>query len=184
MLTLDPIWQPETQQAQFRLLLEAMSYPGRCYSLLNISEENSAALAVLAVLMDSEVSLADPHFRLEEGDWPLLQVNSKELDEADYILCDGSKTLDFLPKLGSLACPEQSATLILVVEQLGQGDINLKLTGPGINGVNELRMNGLAPHWLTMRSDSNGTFPLGVDWILVDKTQMVALPRTTQVEVM
>lgn len=182
MLTLDPIWQPNTQQAQFRLLLDAMSYPGRCYKLYNVSIRMNPELALLATLMDSEVSLADPHALLHEGDWPLLQANSSTSDEADYILCDASQVPDFTPKLGSLSSPEQSATLIVVVKKLDQGDMQLQLTGPGIAHVNYLSICGMAPEWLTMRSDWNSAFPLGVDMILVDSRQIVAIPRTIAME--
>lgn len=189
MLKLDPIWQPDSQQKQFRLLLEAMSRPGECYAIATIPEDGSVALSVLATLLDAEVSLADPDDLLRIEDWPMLQAKPELSEQADYILCDGAHPPDFIPKIGTLACPEQSATLLLVVEELGQAinsqsALKMKLTGPGIAASSILSISGLNPEWLSVREDWNDSFPLGVDWILVDRARITALPRTTKVELL
>lgn len=189
MLKLDPIWQPDSQQKQFRLLLEAMSRPGECYAMATIPEDGPIALSVLATLLDAEVSLADPNDLLRNEDWPMLQAKPELSEHADYILVDGGQFPDFMPKLGTLASPEQSATLIFVVEELGktissQGTLKLKLTGPGIAASSILSISRLDPEWLSMREDWNDSFPLGVDWILVDSARITALPRTTNVELL
>lgn len=184
MLTLESIWQAENQQAQFRLLLEAMARPGSRYTFFEHPDESSVALAVLATLLDAEVSLADPQKRLTDKDWRMLQVRSAELEHADYILHTGMQpSTDLVPKPGTLASPEKSATVILVVDELGQGDMALTLSGPGIKTQQQLIVSGLDAWWLSMRELWNSAFPLGVDFILVDEKQVVALPRTTKVEV-
>ena len=184
MLQLEPIWQADQQQAQFRRLLDAMAHPGRCYASLGQGNEDEVVLAILATLLDVEVTLADPHQLLREEDWPMLQAPSVSPALADYILCDASQAPTFTPKLGSLPNPEQSATLILVVNQLGSGDTRLKLTGPGIEHASMLAIDGLATDWLTRRAEWNGAFPLGVDWILADAIQLTAIPRTTRLEML
>jgi len=183
MLKLDPIWQSEIQQAHFRLLLDAMAHPGRCYSVTAQVKESPMALGILAILLDAEVSLADPHGSLKNEDWYLLQAKSMSPEQADYILCDGTLVPEFEPKLGTLPSPEQSATLVLVVNKIGQGDINLKLKGPGIAETEELAISGITSDWFSRREDWVCSFPLGVDFILVDDTQIVAIPRTTKVEI-
>ncbi len=184
MLNLDPIWMPDAQQIHFRLLLDAMARPGKCHSLTIAPEEGPAVLTVLATLLDAEVLLADPHTLLRSDDWHMLQVASAVVEQADYVICDGSRAPNFTPKLGTLPSPEQSATLILVVDELGQGDASLRLTGPGIADTESLLIKGLDKQWLEMREDWVCSFPLGVDLILLDGRQITALPRTTKVEML
>ena len=184
MLAIDPVWQADTQQEHFRLLLDAMAYPGRCLNLKTLPKNSTVALTVLSTLHDAEVSLADPHKLLNEDDWQMLQTNLATKDEAKFILCDGSQFTKFAPKLGSLKSPEQSATLILVVDKLGEGDLKLNLIGPGIQVNQLLSITGLAPQWLTLREECNGAFPLGIDLIFIDDSQIAALPRTTKVEIL
>jgi len=183
MLAIDPIWQPEAQQATFRLLLDAMSYPGKCLKLNVVPRDGLVALTVLSTLLDTEVSLADPHNLLKAEDWLMLQTKSVHQDNANYILCDASQLPDFTPKPGILKSPEQSATLLLVVDKLGEGDLQLNLTGSGIKDHQSLDVTGLNRKWLYIRNEWNCSFPLGVDFILIDNTQIVALPRTTKVEI-
>lgn len=184
MLNLDPVWQPESQQGYFRLLLDAMSYPGRCLEVSVLPNSESMVMTVLATLLDNEVSLSDPYTLLQERDWSMLQVKSESAEQADYILCKASESPDFEPKLGTLPSPEQSATIVLVVDMLGEGEHKLKLTGPGIKDNEVLSIKGLHSDWISNREDWNSSFPLGVDFILVDNQNIAALPRTTKVEVM
>ena len=184
MLNIDPIWMPDTQQSHFRLLLDAMARPGKCHTLTAVPEDGRSILAVLTTLLDAEVSLADPHTLLRSDDWPMLQTKAAVVEQADYVVCAGSRAPNFTPKLGTLPGPEVSATLILLVDALGEGDTRLKLTGPGIAETGYLLMKGLDKQWLTMREDWVCSFPLGVDFILVDGSQFAALPRTTKVEVL
>lgn len=184
MLAIDTVWQADTQQVHFRLLLDAMAYPGRCLNLKTSPKDGTVALAILSTLLDAEVSLADPQKLLKENHWQMLQTKSATEDEADYILCDGSQFTSFTPKLGSLQSPEKSATLILVVKKLGKGDLQLNLSGPGIQVNQLLSVTGLAAQWLTLREECNVSFPLGIDLILIDDTQITALPRTTSMEIL
>lgn len=183
-MRIDPIWMPDTQQLHFRLLLEAMARPGQIYPLAQLPQQGSVVLSVLSTLLDAEVSLADPHGLLNSGDWPMLQVKAAPAELADYVVCDAQHSPDFSPKLGTLPCPEQSATLILLVDSLNDGNTHLQLSGPGIKTSTHLRINGLNTSWLTKREDWVCAFPLGADLILVDPQHIAALPRTTRVEIM
>ena len=184
MLKLDAIWSPDNQQNYFRLLLDAMAHPGQCYSITVIPDEGPAALVVLSTLLDNEVTLSDPHAILCSNDWSMLQVKEALAEQADYIVCDGKQSPIFLPKLGTLPCPEQSATLVLIVKELGSGDLQLHLEGPGIDGNRNLMISGLNSDWLERREDWVSSFPLGVDLIIVDNKQLAAIPRTTKVEML
>jgi alpha-D-ribose 1-methylphosphonate 5-triphosphate synthase subunit PhnH len=56
------------------------------------------------------------------------------------------------------------------------------LKGPGIEQEKTLHVTGLNEAWLQRRAFWNAAFPTGVDFILVSENQVVALPRTTQVQ--
>ncbi len=181
-MTINPIWQPPSQQRIFRQLVEAMANPGCMVDLERWLNGDAAYRGVLASLLDGEVTLADDHALLPATDWPLLQAKEVTVDAANYVLCDGSRSPDFQPKLGTLTCPDEAATLIICVKSLGQGGLRLRLSGPGIERVAHLALAGLNPAWLSAREQWNAAFPLGVDILLTDERCVVGLPRTTRVE--
>ena len=183
MINIDPIWLPENQQQLFRNMLNAMSYPGRCYPIPTRPQTGHSVLSVLASFLDVHVSLADPDQILDKEDWSMLQMQSSSTEQADYIVCDGRLGCRFEPKLGSLKHPEQSATLFLLVAQLNAGEQKLELTGPGILTKEYLTLHGLEPQWLEKREEWVMDFPMGVDVFFVDNTQISALPRTTKIKV-
>jgi alpha-D-ribose 1-methylphosphonate 5-triphosphate synthase subunit PhnH len=183
MLELAPIWQPDIQQQNYRGLLEVMSRPGTLSTLRGVDEMWSSCMAVLATLLDGSVTLGDPHDLLTERDWLMLQTQSVEPEQADYLLCAGHQAPWFQPKLGTLPSPEHSATLVVAVERLVDGALSLDLSGPGIDGHRVCQLSGLDEAWLVQRESWICGFPLGVDLILVDEEQVMALPRTTRVEV-
>jgi len=55
-------WHPGMQQALFRNLLKAFSYPGESVWLA----DTDGAVAILATLVDAETTLADPHQLLSD----------------------------------------------------------------------------------------------------------------------
>lgn len=179
-MTTETIWQAGRQQTLFRRILDAMSYPGRRVELTDA--KTPADRALLATLLDPTVSLCDHHGLLPASDWPLLAASHASAESADFVLADGSLAPDFLPRTGSLDEPEKSATLVLRVDALGSGSTRLLLTGPGIEKTERLAVDGLHHDWLTRRADWVSAFPMGVDLILADHQHLVALPRTTRVE--
>jgi len=180
---LESIWDSHIQQAVFRSLMDAMSRPGKVIELKDVLNGDTVHRAVLATLVGGEVSLCDYHDLLQQDDWPLLQASQTHADAADYILCDGSQEAEIQPKLGTLSSPDFAATLIMLVDTIGEGEHQLKLQGPGVNGVVNTRLKGFHNSWYEKRDSWNSAFPLGVDMIIVDTKRVMALPRTTQVEV-
>lgn len=182
---IDTIWLADTQQALFNSLMQVMARPGGLDNWSGWIKDSKAYLAVLAILMDGEVSLADVDGLLTEQDWPLLQAKIMTTERAHYILCDGSRSPNFQPKLGTLSSPDFAATLIIKVSQLDacKGDIHLKLSGPGVDGQSQVYISGLDQAWLEARNEWCGAFPLGIDCILVDDTRIMGLPRTTRIEI-
>lgn len=177
----EAIWRANTQQCIFRELLEAFSRPGDIRDIGAWIEDATAPLAVLATLMDGETTLADPHTQITDTQWPLLQAKPDTCKNARYIIADGHCCPDFQASLGSLESPEFGATLLILVDRVGQGEVDLELTGPGIDGKKNLNLAGLHSAWLTCRADWVGAFPMGVDLLLVDAQRVVALPRTTRI---
>lgn len=182
MLEVADIWTPTTQQQIYRALLDAMSHPGRVVPMVCESKARTST-AVLATLLDAEVSLADPDGMLDEGEWPMLQAINSKAEVADYILCSGANPPDFQPKLGTLPSPEMSATLLVLVDSLMLGDMSFHLSGPGVDGTTECFVTGLDSEWLTRRNSWVSAFPLGIDLLLIDDKAVMALPRTAKVEV-
>ncbi|MDZ4252898.1 MAG: phosphonate C-P lyase system protein PhnH [Sulfuritalea sp.] len=182
-MKLDCIWQADIQQRVFRELVEAFSRPGDIRDLGACINGAAAQRAVLAALMDGEMTLADPHGRIVAADWPLLQATPGVAENARYIVADGRRAPDFQPMLGSLESPEFGATVLVEIDRVGEGALSLELSGPGIDGRRALCLAGLHPGWLARRADWVGGFPLGVDLLLCDATRIVALPRTTRVAI-
>lgn len=183
---IDSIWMADTQQILFNSLMQAVSRPGRMDNWSECLDNNPAYLAVLSTLLDGEVTLSDVDGLLTESKWPLLQAQKSTAEQANYVLCDATKAPTFSPKLGTLSSPDFAATLVLKVASLdkAQGNIHLKLTGPGVNNETEAFVSGIDQAWLEHRNEWCSAFPMGIDCILVDDTQIMALPRTTKIEVL
>ncbi len=181
MLKINSIWQPKTQQNIFRQLLYCFSFPGEVVSLKEYLGTDSILVAILATILDQSVTWSDEDDLVVKSDRLLLQSHLDSAKNAQYII---KKALNppsekFEINLGDLLNPETGATLILKGENISKGDLQLHLTGPGIANSNTIFLQGFNSHWFTRRNQWNRHFPLGVDLILVDSEQMLALPRTT-----
>lgn len=179
------IWQDEVQQHIFRQLLSCMSLPGTIADLSLYLGENTALMGVLATLLDNTVTLHDLHELVPQGDRRFLNSPTAPLSEARFILADGAIAPDanFSPHLGTLASPELGATIVLQGQHLGSGELTFSLTGPGISSTqeNKVALNGFHGAWFSRRQEWISAFPLGIDLILVDATQVMIIPRTTQI---
>jgi alpha-D-ribose 1-methylphosphonate 5-triphosphate synthase subunit PhnH len=177
-------WQPRVQQQVFRQLMNVFAYPGRVETLATMdgdaaARQRAAMLLILAVLLDGEVSLADPDTLLSDDDWRRMAARRDVPEHAQFVAARGESPPRFTPCLGSLESPERGATLLVGVSRIGEG-VPLWLSGPGVQGRKVVHIKGLDFAWLTRRQTWNAGFPLGVDLVLVDEQRMVALPRTTQ----
>ena len=165
-MTLETAFMLPVQDAQhsFRRLLKAMSEPGVIVALHQLKRGwqplNIATTSVLLTLADNDTPV-----------WLSTPLNNEAIS---------SEQLNAL-STGTAVAPEAGATLILQVASLSGGRM-LRLTGAGIA---EERM--IAPqlpecilHELTERPHP---FPLGIDLILTCGERLLAIPRTTHVEV-
>ncbi|MGK7957787.1 MAG: phosphonate C-P lyase system protein PhnH [Crocosphaera sp.] len=183
MLKVNSIWQTQTQQKIFRQLLHCFSFPGEVVNLKQYLGNNTVLLAILSTILDRSVNWNDEDNLVAQSDRLLLQSPLETVKNAQYIVKNACNTPseNFEINLGDLSNPETGATLILLGEAIGTGDLKLQLTGPGIASSNTIFLQGFDPHWFTLRNQWNRNFPLGVDLILVDTEQMLALPRTTMI---
>jgi alpha-D-ribose 1-methylphosphonate 5-triphosphate synthase subunit PhnH len=174
-------YTPQLQQLNFKALMNAFAYPGR---IQNLNGQGLALEQVLATLIDGEVSLADPDALLNGDIRMRLEARMALAENANFVVCQGDKLPAFQPLLGTLEEPEHGATLIIHVQGFDAcaAALQLVLKGPGIEKANTLHVAGLNHAWLQRRAFWNAAFPTGVDFILVSESQVVALPRTTQVE--
>lgn len=179
-------------QQSFRRLLKAMSEPGVIVALHSLHQGwtplNVASTSVLLTLADNDTPVwisealnteATSQNTRFHTNAPLAQTP----EAAQFAVTDASISGEQLNALaqGTDVAPDTSATLILQVSSLSGGRM-LRLTGAGIQ---EERM--IAPqlpdcviHELTERPHP---FPLGIDLILTCSERLLAIPRTTHVEV-
>lgn len=171
------VFETHHQQRSFRKLLEAFSYPGR---LVQMPAEAPALQSLLACLIDGEASLADPHQLLAREALMQLEGCTEPQETARFIVLQGFRTDEISPSLGTLENPEFGATLVVLVDDLSEGE-SYTLQGPGIATQMQCRLAASCAHWLERRALWNQDFPMGVDIIFTDMLNVLALPRTTQV---
>jgi alpha-D-ribose 1-methylphosphonate 5-triphosphate synthase subunit PhnH len=133
-------------------------------------------------LLNGTTSLSDPDRLLDETAWRFLRAKNVAAHLAQYVLFDAGKPPppDFVPQLGSLTDPECGAMLVLVGASVGDGEVGIDLTGPGIKGIRRLHLSGFHSVWLVRRRKWVARFPMGVDVLLTDSMRVAAIPRTTQ----
>lgn len=176
-------------QYAFRRILKAMSEPGCMVSLPlhhGWGTLSPAATAVLLTLVDQEsplwidAGLDSESLRnnlrfhtgaplVESRDAPFaLSHSASQPDPADFAAGDNFS-------------PEKSTTLIIEVASLS-GGLTLRLSGPGLREPRAIapKLPASVINYLRARPH---TFPQGVDLIFTCGEAMMALPRTTTVEV-
>lgn len=199
-LAIVPAFEDPVSQAQktFRCLLKAMSEPGVIVELPPVAALRQlypATHAVCLSLLDSRTplwlsdGLADPQVRHNlhfHTGMPL----ATDAATARFALAQGNEmdTLAGFPR-GTLEYPERGCTLIIQVAALarhsdvGPGFTCLQLSGPGIDGRRQLALDGLCRPLIEYLVERPDPFPLGLDFMFTDVRSLVAIPRTTQVEV-
>ena len=202
-LSLEPV---RDTQVTFRVLLDAMARPGTVRQLPVAARDapvNPWLAAVLVTLLDHEVSLAVEPFdgadALERFVRQRTSVPPATVDQADFVVASSTRLDPSLPlrlRQGTLAYPNDSATLLILVPALDQASrpadaagkpnvdgLLLELAGPGVPAGHRVRVAGLTPSLFEARDDV-AEYPCGIDIILVDPSGRVAtLPRSTAIQV-
>lgn len=174
-------------QACFRALLDAMSRPGSVRrvpaGLRPPAPLVPAAAAAVLALADAATPVwtdACP----DAAAWLAFHAGcppAASPGDAVFVLaCGAPPPLDALAQ-GTDEEPHRSATLVVQVAALEEGR-GWRLTGPGIETEQRLRVSGLPAGFAARWAANRAAFPRGVDVILCAGRDVAALPRTTAIE--
>jgi alpha-D-ribose 1-methylphosphonate 5-triphosphate synthase subunit PhnH len=173
--------------ATFRVLLQAVSRPGKVYKLSHDDTQQYPVVELLGCLLDNEVSLAVlDDSALEKA----IARHTKSLlappEEADFVVASSGSTCGRLTgfKRGTLDYPDAGATVVYLVEKLEPEGGEVSLTGPGVNGTISLSISGFDMRELDRLREVNIEYPLGLDVIFIDRDSRIAcFPRSTKIGV-
>jgi alpha-D-ribose 1-methylphosphonate 5-triphosphate synthase subunit PhnH len=164
-----------------------MARPGKLHvvgeRLVAPAPLHSATAAVVLTLVDNETPLwLDPDAAAAR-DW--LQFHCGADVVATPAWANFAVALS-LPELSGLAlgtdeAPEDSATLILQVAEIGNG-VRYRLSGPGLREPATLSVSGLPPKFASAWQQNHALYPRGVDIILCSGNTIAALPRSLSIE--
>lgn len=162
-------------------LITAISRPQRVEGVDAFQAHDSLQINLLSCLLEQNSRLCDMTRSLPADVWPQLKARQSMAAEADYIVCNGYYFPAFEPRNNPTFTTDRAATILVQVDRLGSGDQRLSLSGPGIEGDCDIELEGLHPAWMEKRRDWNRAGLQGVDMLLFDRSQILALPRTTHV---
>jgi alpha-D-ribose 1-methylphosphonate 5-triphosphate synthase subunit PhnH len=182
---------PYDSQKVFRLLLNAQAYPGTIQSFdfkglfLSPPPLDAGAAALLLTLCDYDtgiylspsVAKAEAYLSFHTG----ARISGRE--DSSFAVYGSLSELGRLSdhSMGSESYPDRSATLVVSGALKGDGP-DLIASGPGIKELKLLRGHGLSRAFVEERSLALSCYPLGVDVFLTSPDSVLALPRTTRLE--
>lgn len=163
--------------ASFKALMWALSRPGHIKAMPRPGE---ASLVDALIDRECRVFCADPLLMPQ-----ILQTGAEIAmpDNADHVFAGTLKDMSVLKELpmGSDLYPDDGATLIAHAA-LEEG-AKLRLRGPGVDGSCDVSIGGLPEGFWEMRKQVM-RYPTGFELLLVDGDQLMAIPRSTDVEVL
>jgi alpha-D-ribose 1-methylphosphonate 5-triphosphate synthase subunit PhnH len=176
-------------QRTFRSVLAAVAEPATIQYIDAATPDLGVAPAAIAVLL----AMAD----IDTAVWVPAGMNLPLIDYLRFhtnapLTCDPQRaTFAFAPSTADLPplhefntgtneSPETSTTVIIGVSDLTTG-VTAWLDGPGFSSPRSLSPAGFGDeHWHEVAVNSE-CFPMGVDVLFACGSQIVALPRSTQV---
>ena len=181
-------------QRLFRVVLDAMSHPGRIVEIGGLPDAPApltpTAAAVCLTLADFDTPLwiddrsagaeaARRHLRFHCG-CPLPETH----ETAAFAVVTDPENLPPLASfaLGSDEYPDRSATIVLQVDRLAD-QAGVMLSGPGIEDNAAFDAGPLLPGFWDQVKANRALFPRGVDLIFAAADRIAALPRSSRVEV-
>lgn len=180
-----------TQQT-FRVLLQAMSHPGKVYSL-NLKSE-SGLISVIKTLLDQEVTFYLADSLIGELEQTIIKATGSRpagIEDADFLIIPSgnSNGLILRAKRGVIEYPNWGATFIYYVTSLSlfikagmREDLRIILKGPGINGEIKPFIGGIKKEEFDYLKEINSEYPLGVDSIFIDgANRIMCIPRSTRI---
>ncbi len=188
-----PGFEQPVEQAQqvFRAAMKAMASPGLVCQTVGVEALGSLQPATLAVALtlldgDTPVWLDEAADRTEVRDNLRFHCNCPFAQNPSVTAFAIVANPLMMPALeafpiGDELYPDRSATLILQVGSLGDGE-SFALSGPGIKDKAVLKVEGLPGDFIGQWQQNHALYPCGVDLILTSGHSMAALPRSTRIE--
>jgi alpha-D-ribose 1-methylphosphonate 5-triphosphate synthase subunit PhnH len=183
-------------QQDFRVLLEAMSRPGKICRLEGPAVEPPAGLHRATCLAAFALLNGDTRFYVCDDINGQLGTYLKEntgaemtgIEKADYVFCSGDYDTNCISqfKKGTLQEPEDSATVFIDLEGISEsgtvGDVRIVLQGPGVETEKVLFLRKVQASLFWSVGEINDEFPIGIDLFLTDAGgQVIAIPRSCHV---
>ena len=174
----------------FRVLMRAMSNPGRVFRLprhRDVLGQRGLLAEVLRCLMDHEVTffvLDDKSNGLSQEIYRYTGSNPADLETADFLIFLEGTSRGALSgaKRGTPEYPDGGATVVYRVEKLAEMGGEVELRGPGIDGTVRPLIVGLAGTEFGVLREVNAEFPLGLDALFLDSDGgIMSIPRSTRI---
>lgn len=180
-------------QGTFRVILEAMSRPGRAVKIPVQAGGPAAWPGSLSALVLTLCDMDTPLWLDASANTPealrFLRFHCgcpvvAEPAHAAFAVMLGAQDMISLGEfaLGSAEYPEKSSTVLLYSPLLGQGGEALRIHGPGVEGEAQMPRSWLPNNFVEQWLVNGGLFPRGVDVILVGNDAIAGLPRTLKME--
>ncbi len=180
-------------QGTFRVILEAMSRPGRAVRIPVQAGGPQGWPGSLSALVLTLCDMDTPLWLDSAANTPdalrFLRFHCgcpvvAEPARADFAVMLGAQDMICLEEfaLGSAEYPEKSCTVLLYSPLLGQGGEALRIHGPGVEGEAQMPRSWLPNNFVEQWLVNGGLFPRGVEVILVGNEAIVGLPRTLKLE--
>lgn len=177
----------------FRAVLASFSTPATPVKIALASDAPApllpAAATVLLTLADYQtpvwlsptlnVDVVRKYLRFHTGA-PLTTVSQ----DAAFALLTAEETGADMPafNLGSQEYPDRATTVIIQVPNFDDG-LSVTVSGPGLMQPTEVRVNEATLGLWSHIQNNNSLFPMGYDFMFASATTLMALPRSSHIEV-
>ncbi|UPW17243.1 phosphonate C-P lyase system protein PhnH [Agarivorans sp. TSD2052] len=184
-------------QAQqcFREVLKALSEPGTLVRLAHHSgfaPLNAASSQVIMSLCDQQTAVylspalaKTSEHSIEHAVHNLAFHNSiaaTPLEQADFAVICGQQSVNLQAlKAGCDSSPEHGATLLVQTEGFNTGPV-FRISGPGIKQRLEIQLGQLSESLIDYLLKPSRRYPLGLDFMFCHQQSLVAISRTTKLE--
>jgi phosphonate C-P lyase system protein PhnH len=184
-------------QALFRTLLDATSRPGksRCVNMEQLRRPNTLLILTADCLLDHEITftvIGDQPLELTQYLQSRTGARHCDLNHADFVFVDGKNSHGGARQVqrGTLAYPDLGATMVYQLPPVAPDQLESRrletvvLSGPGIRNKISPPADCLDILEFMLLQEINADYPLGVDAIILwGDTHMMAIPRSTRIEV-
>ena len=175
-------------QTAFRSVLDALSRPGRSFSIGSPVQglPLGPAMAHLLLALTDESTPVWWQFNESIGaSWLRFHTSAPAVREPNTAAFAVVVDTGCIPPLntlsvGSVESPERSTTLLVEVPSLHEGP-DVEWRGPGIEDLQIVRIAGLQDDFWTQWQANHAVFPQGIDIVFTCGNAAIGLPRTTRV---